>query len=71
MLNFSALFLVEPAVSAAQDGAGVSLTAAIVVGFLAAVTLGSVAWYNSRRPVGWEDKKRPDLVPDVDRNLEG
>ncbi len=35
------------------------------VGFLIAVTLGSVAWYNSRRPVGWEDKERPDFVPKV------
>lgn len=68
MLNFSALFLVEPAVSAAQDGAGISLSAVVIIGFLAAVGLGSVAWYNSRRPVGWEDKERPDFVPDVDPN---
>ncbi|GAB4152045.1 MAG: hypothetical protein Fur0046_31550 [Cyanobacteria bacterium J069] len=68
VLNFSALFLVEPAVSAAQDGAGISLSAVVIIGFLAAVGLGSVAWYNSRRPVGWEDKERPDFVPDVDPN---
>ncbi|MGB3200407.1 MAG: hypothetical protein WBA99_05870 [Nodosilinea sp.] len=36
-----------------------------VVGFIAAVTLGSVAWYNSKRPAGWEDKDKPDFVPTV------
>lgn len=38
-----------------------------VVGFIAAVTIGSIAWYNSKRPVGWEDKERPDVVPKVDK----
>jgi hypothetical protein len=37
-----------------------------VVGFIAAVTIGSIAWYNSKRPPGWEDKERPDTVPKVD-----
>ena len=43
------------------------ITAAVVltVGFLAAVTIGSIAWYNSKRPVGWEDKERPDIIPDI------
>jgi hypothetical protein len=36
------------------------------VGFIAAVTIGSIAWYNSKRPPGWEDKQRPDAVPKVD-----
>jgi putative exporter of polyketide antibiotics len=36
-----------------------------VVGFIAAATIGSIAWYNSKRPVGWEDKERPDVVPEV------
>jgi hypothetical protein len=40
-------------------------TAVYVVGFIAAVSLGSLAWYNSRRPAGWEDKDRPGFVPDV------
>lgn len=44
-----------------------AFTAVLVIGFLAAVTLGSIAWYNSKRPVGWEDKKRPDVVPKVDK----
>ncbi len=43
----------------------ISATLVYVVGFIAAVTIGSIAWYNSKRPVGWEDKKRPDIVPDV------
>lgn len=38
----------------------------IVVGFIAATTIGSIAWYNSKRPLGWEDKERPDVVPEVD-----
>ncbi len=36
-----------------------------VVGFIAAVTIGSIAWYNSKRPAGWEAAKRPDIVPQV------
>ena len=39
--------------------------AVYVVGFIAAVTIGSIAWYNSKRPAGWEDAKRPDFVPEV------
>ncbi|MBW4697718.1 MAG: hypothetical protein KME03_07440 [Aphanocapsa lilacina HA4352-LM1] len=37
----------------------------LVVGFIAAVTFGSVAWYNSKRPPGWEAAKKPDVVPDL------
>ncbi|MGD1895731.1 MAG: photosystem II assembly protein Psb35 [Phormidesmis sp.] len=36
-----------------------------IVGFIAAVTIGSIAWYNSKRPTGWESKERPDIVPDI------
>ena len=36
-----------------------------VVGFIAAIGIGSLAWYNSKRPPGWEDVTRPDFVPDV------
>lgn len=46
----------------------VSFTVVYVVGFIAAVVLGSIAWYNSKRPVGWEDKERPDVVPKVDKD---
>ena len=44
-----------------------SFTLVYVVGFIAAVTIGSIAWYNSKRPVGWEDKERPNMVPKVDK----
>lgn len=43
----------------------VSAISVIVVGFIAAVSLGSVAWYNSKRPPGWEGKERPEVVPDI------
>jgi hypothetical protein len=43
----------------------VAFTAVYVVGFIAAVSIGSIAWYNSQRPVGWEDKDRPTIVPKV------
>jgi hypothetical protein len=36
-----------------------------LVGFVAAVTLGSLAWYNSKRPPGWENAERPKYVPKV------
>ncbi|MGP1385985.1 MAG: photosystem II assembly protein Psb35 [Thainema sp.] len=52
-------------VIAADMGLPFSFTAVYVVGFVAAVVLGSIAWYNSKRPVGWEDKERPDIVPKV------
>jgi hypothetical protein len=42
-------------------------TAVLVIGFIAATTIGSIAWYNSKRPPGWEDKERPDIVPDIDK----
>jgi hypothetical protein len=45
-------------------------TAVYVVGFIAAVSIGSIAWYNSKRPPGWEDKERPDFVPTVKENQE-
>lgn len=44
-----------------------SFTLVYVVGFIAAVTIGSIAWYNSKRPVGWENKQRPDVVPKVEK----
>jgi hypothetical protein len=50
----------------------VYFTAVYVVGFIAAVTLGSIAWYNSKRPAGWEDQNRPDYIPKIndEDNLE-
>ena len=45
----------------------VAATAVLGLGFVAAVTIGSIAWYNSKRPAGWEDKERPDIVPNIDK----
>ncbi|VEP13894.1 conserved hypothetical protein [Hyella patelloides LEGE 07179] len=42
-------------------------TAVMGLGFIAAVTIGSIAWYNSKRPAGWENKERPDIVPNVNK----
>lgn len=39
----------------------------LVVGFIAATIIGSIAWYNSKRPAGWENKERPDIVPEIEQ----
>ena len=39
--------------------------AVYVVGFIAAVSIGSLAWYNSKKPAGWENAQKPDIVPDM------
>lgn len=39
----------------------------LVGGFIVAVVAGSIAWYNSKKPAGWEDAEKPDWVPDVDK----
>ncbi|NJM99774.1 MAG: hypothetical protein HC800_23885 [Phormidesmis sp. RL_2_1] len=44
------------------------LTIVGVVGFVAAVGIGSIAWYNSKRPAGWEDKERPNIVPNIEKD---
>ncbi len=44
------------------------LTIVGIVGFAAAVGIGSVAWYNSKRPAGWEGKERPDVVPKIEKD---
>ncbi len=51
--------------AAAGGGLPISFTLVYVVGFIAAVTIGSIAWYNSKRPPGWEAAERPDVVPEV------
>lgn len=43
-----------------------AFVAVYVVGFIAAVGIGSIAWYNSKRPAGWEGSKRPDFIPDLE-----
>jgi hypothetical protein len=47
-----------------------AFTLVYVVGFIAAVGIGSIAWYNSKRPPGWEDNDRPNIVPKVDTDEE-
>ena len=42
--------------------------AVYAIGFVAAVTIGSIAWYNSKRPAGWENMERPDIVPKVEKD---
>lgn len=55
----------EPVVNSAPYA--FSLTTVGIVGFVAATVIGSIAWYNSKRPVGWEGKERPDIVPDIEK----
>jgi len=52
-------------VIAAASGSLLPFTFVYVVGFIAAVVIGSIAWYNSKRPPGWEGNERPDIVPKV------
>ncbi|MDJ1175749.1 photosystem II assembly protein Psb35 [Roseofilum capinflatum] len=56
-------------IQASSNSLSIPLSVLLVYagGFLAAVILGSIAWYNSTRLVGWKDKDRPDIVPDIDR----
>ncbi|MDJ1181693.1 photosystem II assembly protein Psb35 [Roseofilum casamattae] len=48
-----------------------AFTLVYVVGFIAAVSIGSIAWYNSKRPAGWEDAEKPDFIPDMDNKKKG
>ncbi len=57
-------FLMEVATNTPHFPMAATLT--YVLGFIAATTIGSIAWYNSKRPVGWKNKERPDFVPEVD-----
>jgi hypothetical protein len=52
--------------NASSTAAAISLPFVVIVGFLAATVIGSIAWYNSKRPPGWEEKDRPDIVPEVE-----
>ncbi|MBD0387640.1 MAG: hypothetical protein ICV54_14250 [Nostoc sp. C3-bin3] len=68
MINLLFTYLLTDISVASQGNSSYSivLTALLGLGFIAAVTIGSIAWYNSKRPVGWEDKERPDIVPEID-----
>ena len=69
-MNISFNYVLAELIDNSSGGADyyMSLTGIVVVGFIAAVSIGSIAWYNSKRPVGWEDKERPDIVPDVEKS---
>ena len=56
--------------SAYQNYLQWSLLGILAAGFLAATILGSIAWYNSKRPAGWEDADAPGWVPKVDSDSE-
>lgn len=65
-MNSAILNAILMDVAAAPSSSGLSLfTLVYVVGFIAAVIGGSLAWYNSKRPPGWEDAQRPDVIPDL------
>ncbi|MDH6064785.1 photosystem II assembly protein Psb35 [Umezakia ovalisporum] len=61
--------LMQTAAEAVTKGSEFPLafTLVYVVGFVAAVTIGSIAWYNSKRPAGWESKDRPDFLPEIEK----
>ena len=62
------LFMEAAAGAASQQPSFPTASIAVyVIGFIAATTIGSIAWYNSKRPVGWEDKERPSVVPKVEK----
>ena len=48
-----------------------AFTLVYVVGFIAAVSIGSIAWYNSKRPAGWEDAEKPDFIPNMNNDKKG
>ncbi|QQE66637.1 hypothetical protein GFS31_33370 [Leptolyngbya sp. BL0902] len=50
---------------AVGSGLPSSFVLVYVVGFIAAISIGSIAWYNSKRPPGWENKEKPGFVPKV------
>lgn len=56
--------LMEVATNAPHFPLAATLT--LVIGFVAAAAIGSIAWFNSKRPVGWKDKERPDGIPKID-----
>jgi hypothetical protein len=46
----------------------IALAVVGIGGFLAATILGSIGWYNSKRPAGWEASDTPGWVPKVDKD---
>ena len=69
-MNFSFNYVLAELIDNTYDRTDyyMSLTGIVVVGFIAAVSIGSIAWYNSKRPAGWEGKERPDIVPNIEKS---
>ena len=68
MVNLLFIFAVAEAAAAKNTQFPTLYFVVLGLGFVSAVTFGSIAWYNSKRPVGWEDKERPDIVPKVEKD---
>ena len=68
MSYLSSMMLAQASAESSNAFGAVSLPIVVIVGFVAAVSLGSIAWYNSKRPPGWESKGRPDIVPKVEKS---
>lgn len=48
--------LVEEVANTGQQFPTAAVTV-LVIGFIAAAGIGSIAWFSSRRPIGWQDEK--------------
>ncbi len=73
MLNLLNLYVLAQAANPAvqiehESPYPITLTLLFAVGFIAAATIGSIAWFNSKRPLGWEDKEKPAIVPDIEKD---
>ncbi len=64
----NSMLVIETAAEKSNEFGAIALPIVGILGFVAAVTLGSIAWYNSKRPPGWEGKERPDIVPKVEKS---
>ncbi len=62
-------FLMQTAAQAAENAPHFPVSAVLVyvAGFIAAITIGSIAWYNSKRPPGSEGSQRPNFVPKIEK----
>lgn len=47
----------------------ISLLAITLGGFLLATIIGSIAWYSSKRPAGWENAETPVWISQLTKNI--
>jgi hypothetical protein len=47
----------------------ISLLAITLGGFLLSTIVGSMAWYISKRPAGWENTETPDWILQLTKNI--